>query len=119
MLLRLDEHLPEAWDPQFAAVVAQTVKLLNAHAISLIGIDMPSLDSAQSKTRDPHRRVCAHNMTILKGLSWKEVQEGNDEPLALPLERIGLGASPARAVLCAPVAPDRRGGYDVGLAASL
>ncbi|MCS7101525.1 MAG: arylformamidase [Burkholderiaceae bacterium] len=105
VLLRTYARSPAAWDPQFAAVAPQTVELLHAHGVRLIGIDTPSLDPEQSKTLDAHQRVRAHNMAILEGLRLDDVPEGDYELIALPLKLMGLDASPVRAVLRAPAAP--------------
>ena len=87
------------WDEHFRAVQAETIELLGAHGVRLIGIDTPSLDPQQSKTMDAHRAVARHGMAILEGLVLDEVPAGDYELIALPLKFTHLDASPVRAVL--------------------
>ncbi|MDH4555432.1 arylformamidase [Pseudomonas sp. BN417] len=87
------------WDERFRAVAAETIELLGAHGVCLIGIDTPSLDPQQSKAMDAHRAVARHGMAILEGLVLDEVPAGDYELIALPLKFTHLDASPVRAVL--------------------
>ena len=87
------------WDERFRAVAAETIELLGAHGVRLLGIDTPSLDPQQSKTMDAHRAVARHGMAILEGLVLDEVPAGDYELIALPLKFTHLDASPVRAVL--------------------
>jgi arylformamidase len=100
VLLRTYERAPLArWDSGFCAVAPETVDLLVAHGVTLVGIDTPSLDREASKTMDAHRRVRAHGMAILEGLVLDAVAPGDYELIALPLKLTSLDASPVRAVL--------------------
>lgn len=89
----------ERWDSDFCAVAPETVDLLAAHGVKLIGIDTPSLDPQESKTMDAHHRVRAHRMAILEGIVLDDVPPGDYELIALPLKFATLDASPVRAVL--------------------
>ncbi|WP_144162936.1 arylformamidase [Paraburkholderia sp. BCC1885] len=100
VLLRTYERAPTAaWDSAFCAVAPQTIDLLAAHGVKLIGIDTPSLDPQDSKTMDAHHRIRAHRMAILEGIVLDEVAPGDYELIALPLKFATLDASPVRAVL--------------------
>jgi len=100
VLLRTYARAPiEAWDSGFCAVAAETIALLAAHGVRLIGIDTPSLDPQESKTMDAHRAVHVHGLAILEGIVLDEVPAGDYELIALPLRLTGLDASPVRAVL--------------------
>ncbi|MGO4325583.1 arylformamidase [Cupriavidus sp. 2TAF22] len=100
VLLRTYRQAPLAhWDPDFCAVAPETIALLAAHGVTLVGIDTPSLDPQQSKTMDAHRMVRRHRLAILEGLVLDAVDEGDYELIALPLRLAGLDASPVRAVL--------------------
>jgi arylformamidase len=90
---------PDAWDPDFCAVAPETVDLLAANGVRLIGIDTPSLDPQDSKTMDAHKRIRAHRMAILEGLVLDAIAPGDYELIALPLKFVTLDASPVRAVL--------------------
>jgi len=100
ILLRTYDRAPlEAWDSAFCAVAPETIDLLAAKGVKLIGIDTPSLDPQESKTMDAHRRIRAHRMAILEGLVLDAVAPGDYELIALPLKFTTLDASPVRAVL--------------------
>ena len=100
VLLRTYQRAPAtAWDSAFCAVAPQTIDLLAAHGVRLIGIDTPSLDPQESKTMDAHHRIRAHRMAILEGIVLDEVAPGDYELIALPLKFATLDASPVLAVL--------------------
>jgi arylformamidase len=100
VLLRTYERAPlAAWDSAFCAVAPETIDLLAARGVKLIGIDTPSLDPQESKTMDAHRRIRAHRMAILEGIVLDAVAPGDYELIALPLKFATLDASPVRAVL--------------------
>ena len=100
VLLRTYERAPTtSWDSAFCAVAPETIDLLAAHGVKLIGIDTPSLDPQDSKTMDAHHRIRAHRMAILEGIVLDAVAPGDYELIALPLKFATLDASPVRAVL--------------------
>jgi arylformamidase len=100
VLLRTYQQAPTTtWDSAFCAVAPETIDLLAAHGVKLIGIDTPSLDPQESKTMDAHHRIRAHRMAILEGIVLDAVAPGDYELIALPLKFATLDASPVRAVL--------------------
>jgi arylformamidase len=100
ILLRTYSRFPHnRWDPAFTTVSAETIPLLAARGVVLIGIDSPSLDPQESKTMDAHLAVRAAGMTILEGLVLDDVPAGDYELIALPLKLVGMDAAPVRAVL--------------------
>lgn len=100
VLLRTYQTAPTAsWDNAFCAVAPETIDVLAAHGVKLIGIDTPSLDPQDSKTMDAHHRIRAHRMAILEGIVLDAVAPGDYELIALPLKFATLDASPVRAVL--------------------
>ncbi len=100
VLLRTYARMPQgAWDDRFAAVAPETIELLAAHGVRLIGTDTASLDPQTSKTMDAHRTVGRHGLAILEGLVLDDVPAGDYELIALPLKFATLDASPVRAVL--------------------
>ena len=100
VLLRTYRQAPvTAWDSAFCAVAPETIDVLAAHGVKLIGIDTPSLDPQESKTMDAHHRIRAHRMAILEGIVLDAVPPGDYELIALPLKFATLDASPVRAVL--------------------
>lgn len=80
-------------------MAAESIALLAAHGVVLIGIDSPSLDAQESKSMDAHLAIKAAGMAILEGLVLDEVEAGDYELMALPLKLGGLDAAPVRAVL--------------------
>lgn len=100
ILLRTYARAPlDTWDDAFCAVAPETIDLLAAHGVRLIGIDTPSLDPQESKTMSSHQRIRAHGMAILEGLVLDDIVPGDYELIALPLKLVELDASPVRAVL--------------------
>ena len=100
VLLRTYVRAPTtAWDKAFRAIAAETIALLAAYGVVLIGTDTPSLDPQESKARDAHHAVRLHRMSIPEGLVLDEVPAGDYELIALPLKLATLDASPVRAIL--------------------
>lgn len=100
VLLRTYARRPaEGWDGAFTALHPDTVDLLAARGVRLVGTDAPSLDPEPSKTMDAHRRALARGVAILEGLVLDEVPPGDYELIALPLKLVDLEAAPVRAVL--------------------
>ncbi len=87
------------WSNAFASFAPDTLDMLQAQGIILIGIDTPSIDPADSKTLDSHQRICRYDMRVLENLVLDEVPEGDYELIALPLKWVSADASPVRAIL--------------------
>jgi arylformamidase len=109
VLLRTYARAPQAaWDPAFPAIAADTIALLAAQGVILVGTDAASLDPQDSKTLDAHHTVRRHGMAILEGVVLDDVPPGDYELIALPLKLAGMDASPVRAVLRALPAGESR-----------
>jgi arylformamidase len=67
--------------------------------VTLVGIDTPSVDPADSKTLDSHQQLLRHDMRVLENLVLDDVAPGDYELIALPLKMTGADASPVRAIL--------------------
>lgn len=93
---------PTTWNDDFAALSAELVDHLHELGVKLVGVDTPSVDSADSKDLPAHRRFLANDMLILEGLVLADVPEGTYELIALPLALAGFDASPVRAILRTP-----------------
>jgi arylformamidase len=87
------------WDSDFRAIAAESIELLAAKGVILIGTDTASLDPQTSKTMDAHHAVRRNRMAILEGLVLDGVPPGDYELIALPLKLATLDASPVRAIL--------------------
>lgn len=100
VLFRTYQTAPQMqWDSAFASVAPETIDLMAAHGVRLIGIDTPSFDPETSKTLDAHHRMRHYGLAILEGIVLDAVSAGDYELICLPLRLQGLDASPVRAVL--------------------
>ena len=99
VLVRTCERAPTAWSEDFAAYAPETIELLAARGVKLVGIDSQSVDPATSKTLDSHQLLLRHDLRVLENLVLDEVPEGDYELIALPLTLALACASPVRAIL--------------------
>ncbi len=100
VLVRTCARFPhDAFDPQLTALHPDTVRLLAAHGVRLVGIDSASVDAADSKRLDSHQVLRELGLRVLENLCLDEVPEGDYELIALPLKLTTADASPVRAVL--------------------
>ncbi len=99
VLVRTCERAPTAWSEDFAAYAPETIELLAARGVRLVGIDSQSVDPATSKTLDSHQLLLRHDLRVLENLVLDEVPEGDYELIALPLKLLQACASPVRAIL--------------------
>lgn len=90
---------PERWNDDFAGLEPALVDHLADRGVVLVGVDTPSVDRADSKTLDAHRRFLARDVSILEGIVLDGVPDGIYELIALPLRLEGFDASPVRAIL--------------------
>ena len=99
VLVRTYARSPGVWDPRFAAFAPETIAWLASLGVTLVGIDTPSVDPADSKTLDSHQQLLRHDMRVLENLVLDDVAPGDYELIALPLKLTGADASPVRAIL--------------------
>jgi arylformamidase len=99
VLVRTCERAPTAWSEDFAAYAPETLELLAARGVTLVGIDSQSVDPATSKTLDSHHVLLRHDLRVLENLVLDDVPEGDYELIALPLKLVQACASPVRAIL--------------------
>lgn len=103
VLIRTDSFPdPTSWNEDFAALDPGLIDLLHARGVITVGIDTPSVDSQDSKDLPAHNAFLRHDMSILEGVTLKDVPEGMYELIALPLRLMGFDASPVRAILRRP-----------------
>lgn len=72
---------------------------LQEKAVQLIGFDLPSVDSIDSKVLRNHHALAAADIAILEGLDLSAVEAGHYWLSALPLKIVGGDGAPVRAVL--------------------
>ncbi|QTN24753.1 arylformamidase [Rhizobacter sp. AJA081-3] len=99
VLVRTCECAPTRWSEDFAAYAPETIELLAARGVMLVGIDSQSVDPATSKTLDSHHVLLTHDLRVLENLVLDEVPPGDYELIALPLKLVQACASPVRAIL--------------------
>jgi arylformamidase len=72
---------------------------LATRGVTLVGIDTPSVDPAESKDLPAHQALRETGIVNLENLGLDEVAAGDYELVALPLKLAGACASPVRAIL--------------------
>ncbi len=72
---------------------------LGSLGVRLIALDVPSVDTIESKTMEVHHALAAVNIYIVESLDLAAVPAGTYELIALPLKITGGDGSPVRAVL--------------------
>jgi arylformamidase len=90
---------PNVFAEDFAGLSVELIERLNERAVTLVGLDTPSVDLFESKDLPAHNACLRHDLAILEGLVLDDVPEGLYELIALPLRLVGFDASPVRAVL--------------------
>ena len=98
VLLRTTHTASQSWE-SFTAIAPETLAQLATKNIALIGIDTPSVDSADSDDLPSHHQLLAHGLRVLENLVLDDVPEGDYELIALPLKLMRADASPVRAIL--------------------
>jgi len=72
---------------------------LKSKGITLIGVDVPSVDAIEDSTIKAHKAIGECGLNILEGLMLDDIPIGYYELIALPILIEGSDASPVRAVL--------------------
>mgnify|MGYP000450059840 FL=1 len=75
------------------------VEAFLAEGVELVGVDVPSIDPADSEELLAHRIALSRGLTVMENLDLSAVMAGSYELIALPLPLEGVEASPVRAVL--------------------
>lgn len=88
-------RFPEKW-PVFDETIAEWMA---ANKVSLLGVDVPSVDPETSKELPMHQAMNRHQRFILEGIVLDDVAEGVYQLAALPLKIKGGEGSPVRAIL--------------------
>jgi arylformamidase len=90
---------PATWLPDFGALSPELIHYLADRGVTLVGIDTPSIDSANDREMIAHKAVFDRDLAILEGLVLLDVPEGVYTLVAPPLRLRGAEASPVRALL--------------------
>lgn len=100
VLLRTDSWLSSAEFPISVPTLSlAAVRKLSAQSVTLVGIDVPSVDELDSKDLPIHHALYRAGITILESLYLLNVIPGYYLLAAFPLPISGGDAAPARAVL--------------------
>lgn len=100
VLIRTRTHPDRTeFNSDFAGLDPALVDALAARGVVTIGIDTPSVDTADSKDLPAHAAFARHGLAILEGLQLDDVADGEYELVAPPLKLVGFDASPVRAIL--------------------
>ena len=81
------------------ALSPECVEAFLAEGVELVGVDVPSIDPADSEELLAHRIALSRGLTVMENLDLSAVMAGSYELIALPLPLEGVEASPVRAVL--------------------
>ncbi|MFC0471504.1 arylformamidase [Halalkalibacter kiskunsagensis] len=90
---------PEVFPESIPYVTADGARYLFENGVRLIGVDVPSVDSLDSKDLEGHHALFKYNIAILENLMLDHVAEGDYELIALPLPLKDADGSPVRAVI--------------------
>lgn len=87
------------FDRRFVSLSEELARILAANDMKLVGIDYFSVDRFDSPDHAIHQILLGSGVLILEGLNLSEVEPGEYELVALPLNLAGAEGSPVRAVL--------------------
>jgi arylformamidase len=87
------------WPEDFPYPTVELIDWLAGQGVVLLGLDMPSTDSFDSKDLPGHHRIYHHRIVNLESLRLKDVPNGVYELVALPLKIADVCGSPVRAIL--------------------
>jgi arylformamidase len=100
LLLRTDAWTdPTRFPESIPQLAADVPGFLHAQGISLLGVDLPSVDALDSKALPIHHALGRNGIFILESLALVAVPEAVYELSALPLRICGADACPVRALL--------------------
>ena len=83
----------------YAGLGIELVAHLAANSVITVGVDTPSVDTADSKDLPAHHAIRDADVAIIEYLRLASVPSGVYELIALPLKLVGFDASPVRAIL--------------------
>ena len=100
ILLRTDGWPDHSRFPDSIAVLEESVPdYLREQGVTLLGLDVPSVDQIDSKDLPIHHALGSRGIMILESVDLTRVEPGVYELIALPLKIVGADGSPVRAIL--------------------
>jgi arylformamidase len=89
----------ETFHDRFPVLTGDAVALLARHRVRLVGVDVPSVDPADSKDLRVHHLLGRAGIVNVENLMLDGVAAGRYELLAAPVRWTDLDAAPLRALL--------------------
>lgn len=89
----------DTFNPDFPTLTENAITRLASANVKLIGIDAPSVDTADSKTLPIHHALGKADITNIENLLLDHVEPGTYELLAAPVRWTDMDAAPLRAIL--------------------
>ena len=100
VLLRTGAWSDHSKFPDSVPVIESYVPaFLCERGVILLGVDVPSVDSIDSKDLPNHHALESRGIRILESLDLSSAEPGEYDLIALPLRLAGADASPCRAIL--------------------
>ncbi|MGM9986406.1 MAG: arylformamidase [Bacillaceae bacterium] len=100
LLLKTVSNRSQTVFPNWIPLLSEDIgALLKEKGITLLGVDIPSVDPLDSKELVTHHALFEHGVHILENIVLTNVQPGMYELIALPLPFVEGDGSPVRAVL--------------------
>lgn len=90
---------PKRFPETYPVLDPDVAPFLHEKGVRLLGIDVPSVDTVESKELSVHHALYDYNINILENIMLDDVQPGDYELIALPLAINGADGSPVRAVI--------------------
>lgn len=87
------------FDPDYVYLTPEAAEYLGRKKVNLAGIDALSVERFEADGFPTHKALLKNNIVILEGLQLKTIEPGEYTLLCLPLNFVGLDASPVRAAL--------------------
>ncbi len=100
LIIKTSAWLNRTVFPAGIPVLQQDVpQYLKQKGVCLLGVDVPSVDSLESRELPIHHALHQNGIAILESLQLQGIEPGRYELIALPLPFAGADASPVRAIL--------------------
>jgi arylformamidase len=100
LLVKTDRWSDSTVFPKRIPVIAADVPAwLQKNGVTLLGVDLPSMDELDSKSLQNHHALARAGIAIIESLDLSGVAPGNYNFAALPLKIAGADGAPVRAVL--------------------
>ncbi|MFD2629406.1 arylformamidase [Oceanobacillus kapialis] len=90
---------PKRFPDTMPSIAPEIAAYLQEKGVTLLGVDIPSVDQADSKDLETHHALYRHGINILENIMLDHVNPGLYELIALPLAIQGADGSPVRAVI--------------------